>query len=73
MKAYKALQNYFNNQYFGNVKVLKQAFYDACANNVCKDTLNNFLNFLSGDMEDNNCDLLLYMYEGALNIQTPFY
>ncbi len=35
MKAYKAMQNYFNNQYFGNVKVLKQAFYDACANGVC--------------------------------------
>ncbi len=24
-------------------------------------------------MEDNNCDLLLYMYEGALNLQQPFY
>lgn len=55
MNAYRLLQNYFMNEYIGNVNTLRGQFYDACSENVCKQALDGLLSMLTGE---NNCDIL---------------
>jgi hypothetical protein len=55
------------NQYIGNVDVLRKAFYDSCAENVCLDALNMLTGMLTGD--SNDCDVPQTVYDGQFENQ----